>query len=96
MAEAIEYLSDEAIELDAAGKSEEIRYNEDDAINALILFMHITNNVAIHRYHDKGTPIERSLPHHIKQGKELRQWFIRMVGIDPHKYYASPTFNDNL
>lgn len=90
MAAALEYLADSAVEIDASGNGEDIRYNEDDAMNALMVFMHVVNNVAIHKYEDEGTPVKRSLPHHIKQAKDLRLWFMRMVGVDPHKYFGSP------
>lgn len=94
MAAALDFLSGSALEMDAAGASEDIRYTEDDAINALLIFMHIVNNVAIHKYEDHQTPMRRSLPHHIKQAKEMRKWFIRMVGVDPHRYFTPQIPNE--
>ena len=88
MAMLLDDLSNVALTLDAKNESSEIRYHEDDVINALTIFMHVCGNFAIHQYIDKKIEAPKSLKHHIKCAEKLRKWMIDMTGIDPHKYFS--------
>lgn len=95
MAGLLSDVSEECLRLDVSGKSDNIRYQEVDVMNALIIFMHVCNNVAIHNYNDKGMAIDKSLEIHKKHGLQLRRFVKRMTGIDPSKYYpVTPMKND--
>ena len=64
-----------------------IRYDESDAMNALQIFMHVCNNIAIHGYMDNGTPLEETLPIHEEKGRKLAEVFKELTGIDSRTFY---------
>jgi len=89
IAEILEKTASACLKLDASEKSDNIRYQDVDVMNALLIFMHICNNVAIHNYMDKGIPIDKSIGKHMKHGLQLRKFVKSMTGVDPSKFYPN-------
>lgn len=90
IAQILDELGDVCLTLDADNTSADIAYTEDDAMNALIIFMHVTSNIAIHRHMREGMKPSKQMSLHIRQAEILRTVFTDITGIDPRQFYKRP------
>lgn len=90
VAQILEELGGVCLSLDADNTSAEIAYTDQDAMNALIIFMHVTSNVSIHRNIRDGMLPQKQIGLHIRHAEILRSIFTDITGIDPRQFYKSP------
>lgn len=87
----LDELSDDTLSIDADEVGDEISYTEQDAMNALQIFMHVCSNISIHHYMKSGIPLHDTVPAHVKKAKKLSILFKEFTGIDSRTFYNPPS-----
>ena len=88
IASILDKLCDTTLHLDAENESADIRYNEDDVMNALQIFSHVTGNYTIHRLMDKNGHDMDKADQMIKHYKKLSEWLLKTTGINSRTFYS--------
>lgn len=87
MATGLDLLCDLSLAMDAEGEGAQLRYNDEDAMNALQVFMHVTQNILFHNMCDKGIHGDPAVRIATKRAHELKRCFYGLTGIDSGTFY---------
>ena len=88
IATILDSLCDTTLHLDAENESEGIRYTEEDVMNALQVFMHVTGNYAIHKLMDEHGQDMNKVEHMQMNAAKLADWLLDMTGINSRTFYS--------
>lgn len=89
MAQVLDELSSATLELDASMESEDIRYTEEDVMNALQIAMHVWQNAQIHNGFDKEgiTNMKDWSKRNLGVWKRLSALVYEITGVNSRTYY---------